>query len=52
MKEAAERREICSPRREPWVKIIIDPSAAARRNLETIDDHVSPLRGCMVHYVP
>ena len=40
---AAERRKICSPRREPWELAMIERSAAERRKIS--DSDVSPLRG-------
>jgi hypothetical protein len=46
---AAERRKICSPRREPWVIEMTDTSAAERRNNEDPND-VSPLRGYVFVY--
>jgi hypothetical protein len=42
---AAERRKICSPRREPWVISMIERLAAERRNTTDNDNDVSPLRG-------
>jgi hypothetical protein len=42
---AAERQKICSPRRQPWVSVTTDKSAAERRNQNIIKPDVLPLRG-------
>jgi hypothetical protein len=39
---AKERRKICSPRREPWAKVMIETLAAERRYLENNDRMFRP----------